>query len=264
MSNPIRFFEHLRDMYLRYLDSPFDIRYGDLSRERRELLDQDGRIYRYPLIEPVPAYKSSGQSFGEAAQSLLKGIWQPAEIAGAAELVSRGLFPSNLSLHQHQRDVFEEVVANGMDTVVTTGTGSGKTECFLLPVVASIARESASWRAPGSQPTRWDWWNHHTMRGKQRRWEPRSPQRDHETRTAAMRALILYPPQCARGRSACPPAGSPGQPGSEKLATGTPGRKPHLFRSLHRTNTQSPGNGTPPTPRGSGMSSAVSIRTRRP
>ena len=193
MSNPIRFFEHLRDMYLRYLDSPFDIRYGDLSRERRELLDQDGRIYRYPLIEPVPAYKSSSQSFGEAAQSLLTGIWQPAEIAGAADLVSQGLFPSNLSLHQHQRDVFEEVVVNGMDTVVTTGTGSGKTECFLLPVVASIARESASWRAPGSRPTRWDWWNHHTMRGKQRRWESRGPQRDHETRTAAMRALILYP-----------------------------------------------------------------------
>ena len=39
MSNPIRFFEHLRDMYLRYLDSPFDLRYEDLSRERRELLD---------------------------------------------------------------------------------------------------------------------------------------------------------------------------------------------------------------------------------
>ena len=193
MSNPIRFFEHLRDMYLRYLDSPFDIRYEDLSRERRELLDQDGRIYRYPLIEPVPVYRSSGQSFGQAAHILLNGIWQPAEIAGAAELVSQGLFPPNLSLHQHQRDVFEEVVVNGMDTVVTTGTGSGKTECFLLPIVASIVRESASWRAPGPQPTRWDWWNHYTMRSTRRLWEPRSPQRGHETRTAAMRALILYP-----------------------------------------------------------------------
>ena len=193
MSNPIRFFENLRDMYLRYLDSPFDLRYEDLSRERRELLDQDGRIYRYPLIEPVPAYKSSGQSFGQAARGLLTGLWQPAEIAGAADLISQGLFPPDLSLHQHQRDVFEEVVVNGMDAVVTTGTGSGKTECFLLPIVASIARESASWRAPGSRPTRWDWWNHYTMRGTQRRWEPRSPQRDHENRTAAMRALILYP-----------------------------------------------------------------------
>ena len=193
MSNPIRFFEDLRQMYLRYLDSPFDIRYEDLSRERRELLDQDGRIYRYPLIEPVPAYKSSGQSFGQAAQKLLKGSWQPTEIAGATDFISQGLFPPNLTLHQHQRDVFEKVVVDGMDTVVTTGTGSGKTECFLLPIVASIVRESASWPVPGQQPSQWDWWNHYTMQGARRRWNPRVPQRNHERRRAAIRALILYP-----------------------------------------------------------------------
>ena len=78
MSNPIRFFENLRDMYLRYLDSPFDIRYGDLTAERRQLLDRDGRVYRYPLIEPVPAYRSSGRSFTQAAQFLLEAHWQQA------------------------------------------------------------------------------------------------------------------------------------------------------------------------------------------
>ena len=72
MSNPIRLFENLRDMYLRYLDSPFDLRYADLTAERRQLLDQDGRIYRRPLIEPVPAYRSSGQTFSQAIQSLLE------------------------------------------------------------------------------------------------------------------------------------------------------------------------------------------------
>jgi Lhr-like helicase len=30
--------------------------------------------------------------------------------------------------------------------VVTTGTGSGKTECFLLPIFESLVRESASWK----------------------------------------------------------------------------------------------------------------------
>ena len=193
MSNPIRFFENLRDMYLRYLDSPFDIRYGDLAAERRHLLDQDGRIYRYPLIEPVPAYRSSNQSFTQAAQDLLGGGWQQAEITEVSDFISQGLFPPNLTLHQHQRDVFEEVIVNGMDSVVTTGTGSGKTECFLLPVVASILRESAAWPAPAQQLLRWDWWNHFTMRGTQRRWAPRVSQRGHESRTAAVRALILYP-----------------------------------------------------------------------
>ena len=193
MTNPIRFFEHLRDMYLRYLDSPFDIRYRDLTAERRQLLDQDGRIYRYPLIEPIPAYRSSTQSFGQAARALLGGKWQQSEIKDVADFVSQGLFPPNLMLHQHQRDVFEEVVVNGMDTVVTTGTGSGKTECFLLPVVASIVRESAAWPAAGQPPLQWDWWNHFSMQRSRRRWASRVSQRSHESRTAAVRALILYP-----------------------------------------------------------------------
>ncbi len=191
--NPIRLFENLRDMYLRYLDSPFDLRYEDLTDERRTLLDQDGRIYRLPLVEPVPAYRSSGESFNQAAQALLGDVWQAAEVADASEFVDHGLFPSTLTLHQHQRDVFEEVVVNGQDAVVTTGTGSGKTECFLLPVVASIVRESAAWSAPGQPPPQWDWWNHFTMQGTRRRWAERVSQRAHETRPAAIRALLLYP-----------------------------------------------------------------------
>ena len=185
MSNPIRFFEHLRDMYLRYLDSPFDLRYADLATERRQLLDRDGRIYRFPLIEPVPAYRSSNQSFGQAMQALLRGIWPQTEVGETIDFVSEGLFPPDLTLHQHQRDVFQEVVVNGLDTIVTTGTGSGKTECFLLPVVSSIVRESAGWPEPGQRPHRWDWWNHARA--------PRVSQRGHESRTTAVRALILYP-----------------------------------------------------------------------
>src|SRR5207245_652319 len=55
LSNPIALFRDLRDTYFRYLDSPYDIRYPDLIAERRRLLDADGRLYRHPLIEPVPA-----------------------------------------------------------------------------------------------------------------------------------------------------------------------------------------------------------------
>ncbi len=191
--NPIRLFENLRDMYLRYLDSPFDLRYQDLTYERRQLLDQDGRIYRYPLIEPIPAYRTSGESFSQAAQAMLSGSWQHGEITDVANFISQGLFPSNWMLYQHQRDVFEEVVVNRRDAIVTTGTGSGKTECFLLPVLAAIIQESVTWPVPGPRLTQWDWWKHYTMHGTQRRWANRVEQRAHETRPAAVRALILYP-----------------------------------------------------------------------
>ena len=55
MSNPIALFEDLRDMYLRYLDSPFDLRYPDLVAERRALLNVDGRLFRQPLLDSFSA-----------------------------------------------------------------------------------------------------------------------------------------------------------------------------------------------------------------
>ena len=191
--NPISLFENLRDMYLRYLDSPFDLRYEDLSAERRTLLDHDGRIYRLPLIEPIPAYRSTGQSFSQTASALLGGVWQTSEISDVSTFIDQGLFPPTRALYQHQRDAFEEVVVNGRDVVVTTGTGSGKTECFLLPVVASIIRESSAWSAPRQRSAQWNWWDRFTLQGKRRIWDQRLGQREHETRPAAVRALLLYP-----------------------------------------------------------------------
>ena len=193
MSNPIRLFENLRDMYLRYLESPFALRYRDLAAERRRLLDQDGRIYRLPMIEPLPPYQSSGQHLDSALDDLLSEQWHRHEIEEAADFMTQGLFPANWELYRHQRDAVKAVLADGADTVITTGTGSGKTECFMLPVIASILRESATWPAPDDKPDRWDWWNHRSQSGAGHRWEPRIPQRQHESRPAAVRALILYP-----------------------------------------------------------------------
>ena len=55
MNNPIALFQNLREMYLRYINSPFNLRYDDLSRERKEMLDRDGFLWREPLIERGPA-----------------------------------------------------------------------------------------------------------------------------------------------------------------------------------------------------------------
>ena len=78
---------------------------------------------------------------------------------------------------------------------MTTGTGSGKTECFLVPVLAELMRESAQWTVPGLRPPTWDWWDdrHRTMQGQNPRYAQRVSQRGHETRPAAIRALLLYP-----------------------------------------------------------------------
>lgn len=191
MNNPIALFDAIKEMYLRYLDSPFDLRYPELVAERRALLERDGRIFRDPLIEPVPQYQSCGQTLPQMAQSVLSGTYQASDIADFSSFTTLDLFPLSprhdaRDPYAHQRDVFAESVVNRRDVVVTTGTGSGKTECFLLPIIAELIRESRGWPAAPLPPAA-NWWA-----------QPRAhrrAQRAHEDprRRPAIRALILYP-----------------------------------------------------------------------
>lgn len=81
--------------------------------------------------------------------------------------------------------------------VITSGTGSGKTESFLLPLFAQLAKEMKHWSKPNAAHAHQnDWWKNIEWKDecKKNKTSCRVPQRkDHETRQAAVRALILYP-----------------------------------------------------------------------
>jgi hypothetical protein len=97
-----------------------------------------------------------------------------------------------MHVYEHQRDAFVAATAHGRDVVLATGTGSGKTEAFLFPILVALLRESQTWASTGPRRSDWDWWHHETTRGRRRRLAPRIAQRSHETRPSAIRALILY------------------------------------------------------------------------
>lgn len=195
MNNPNALFRNLRDLYRRYLDSPLAIRYDALRDERRLLLDQDRRLWREPLIEPMPAYPTCGTDFSAVAHELLDATWGNQSAAEIGEFLGSSLFPDHRQPYLHQREVFRRTLVDRQDVVVTTGTGSGKTECFLVPVLAELLRESRGWTPPNARLPTWDWWDdrHRTMQGQNPRYAQRVSQRGHETRPAAVRALLLYP-----------------------------------------------------------------------
>ncbi|MHB0970848.1 MAG: DEAD/DEAH box helicase [Thermoanaerobaculia bacterium] len=221
MEDPIGGFERIRELYLNYLDTAFRIRNEPVAEERRQLLRQPGQFCADPFIEPLPRYESAG--FGiddlindEDNDHRLPGF-SKAERANFANIVLRGLFDSDVDaggerraknqLFTHQAQALRRGVSAGSPVIVTSGTGSGKTESFLLPIFASIIREgTAEWKKPEPEYLRHFWWqsadgspydmygdlpNRPTSRRPQS--TPFISHRAGERRPAAVRALILYP-----------------------------------------------------------------------
>jgi hypothetical protein len=101
------------------------------------------KFWPEPMIQLNPRFKSGG-TVGQLVQSgdLTSGMER---IFRSAEVASSSGDPS-LKLHQHQLDAI--TLANqGKSFVVTTGTGSGKSLCFFIPIIDQILRAKAKGEA---------------------------------------------------------------------------------------------------------------------
>jgi Distinct helicase family with a unique C-terminal domain including a metal-binding cysteine cluster len=141
MNNPVKIWKELKSIYLKYIDSGFPLIEDQLVTERRQILDAPAAICQPPIIEFVPKYRETC-----TLMDLCKKIGISQDFASFAQA---GLFQdlqgNPRSLYQHQEDAIFYAVRERKHIVVTTGTGSGKTECFLLPIVNDLVVESRQW-----------------------------------------------------------------------------------------------------------------------
>ena len=196
MNDPIGAFEKIRDNFILYLKTAFGTQFPGLEREREAMLRQPGILNQQPWIEPLPRYQTDRPLVELGPKDLP--TMSPDALARFKDLSRCGLV-GNYPLYTHQISMLQRAVA-GQNAVVTAGTGSGKTESFLLPLFASLASESLTWDAPNARLQHVDdWWSSEEWQASCKSNAGRIvrsfrvPQRGHETRTAAVRALILYP-----------------------------------------------------------------------
>ncbi|MFC1985742.1 DEAD/DEAH box helicase [Chloroflexota bacterium] len=182
--HPLTVYQAIKDGYLRYYDTAFRINNNALREERRTILEQSGAIFTDLLIEPVPTYDST---------TSIKDVYTQLGInEDIANKVAGAIFPGNdggFLIRDHQAESLRVSLSNSGDTerniVVTAGTGSGKTECFLMPILTRLFIESAKWE--GQTEGLYRWWDR-SEDGKL--WQSC---RVNERRPAAVRSLILYP-----------------------------------------------------------------------
>jgi ATP-dependent helicase YprA (DUF1998 family) len=140
-----------------YIEAAYHISDPQMVNQRENLLREVGVICQRPFLESTPRYVA-GPKYSEIGgldadvTSLLTSL---SESDGGRPIIFN---PPYL----HQAEAIEGILVHNKSLMITTGTGSGKTESFLLPILGKLAREAAH------QPSSFS--KHH-----------------------AVRALILYP-----------------------------------------------------------------------
>jgi DEAD/DEAH box helicase domain-containing protein len=180
--------EALRDAYLRYVDTTYALRDAELVKERRALLDRPGGLAVEPILEPIAQYDVTDDYATVIAEIGLDAT----AAARVGEALFRRFTPANqpIKIRQHQAEAirhhFLPAQSPGRNVVVTSGTGSGKTESFLLPQLLRLVEEA--------RRDHWDlnesvnpWWENSPTPTT---WKP---VRALEQRAPAVRSIILYP-----------------------------------------------------------------------
>jgi ATP-dependent helicase YprA (DUF1998 family) len=132
--DPLATAHAIETTYKRYITTLLSPNDAALHDEFVRVVDETRSLTKGPLLETTPPY-SPGRSL---TQLIDEGVLSPS----FHRLGSESL-PLDRHLYAHQEKAIRKVV-DGRNVVVTTGTGSGKTESFLLPIFDHLMAEQAA------------------------------------------------------------------------------------------------------------------------
>lgn len=133
--DPIQLQEDVGDRMRRYLltSLPIHRRFPRLRETASAELEKSASLIRGPYLEALPDFPKQ-KTLLELVES---GILDPGFKNLNDEVLRR-------SLHEHQAEAISRVVSQKQNVVVATGTGSGKTECFLFPLIDSLLKANVA------------------------------------------------------------------------------------------------------------------------
>lgn len=131
---------HLHNSLSDYIEATYHISAPSLIAQRRGLLGRPGVIHQVPYLESTPRYRT-GVRFAEMEALPAPALEVYSRLSAPKEALPRLIYDPP---YLHQSEAIRESLINGNNLVVMTGTGSGKTEAFLLPILGKLAREAST------------------------------------------------------------------------------------------------------------------------
>jgi ATP-dependent helicase YprA (DUF1998 family) len=127
----------LHETLLGYIEATYHIADPKVVLQRRRLLETAGGIFQSPFLESTPRYET-GENYAQmtdipaAAREAYQRLCDPS--AGKPLLFDPP--------YSHQAASIRTILRDQRNLMIMTGTGSGKTESFLLPILGKLAVEA--------------------------------------------------------------------------------------------------------------------------
>lgn len=139
--NPIELSDNLKQSLQSYLTTIFNVNRDGaeaaLATEIKQNFDKEGALAKGPYLEITPPYKT-GCSLHELVDN---GVLSEKFLGMAPERLP---LPIDMPLYSHQEQAIRKLVSDGRNIVVSSGTGSGKTECFLIPILNHLLEDKTA------------------------------------------------------------------------------------------------------------------------
>ena len=129
MLRPSESSRHITEFYRRYLLTTFHMGDPVYDEQLRAALSEDKAIADGPYLSVTDPYRK-GCTLEALAQ----------EVVVPGSMPALHLLPPGCALFWHQEQAIRRA-AQGRNLIVTTGTGSGKTECFMIPLISELLAE---------------------------------------------------------------------------------------------------------------------------
>lgn len=136
MFNPVKASENIKDSFVSYIETTFH--FADDKIQRQFCDELNHMVATGPWLQINDIFKSGKTIRKLIQEGTLSHYWEDLE-SGKPKAYKRCI-PLDRPLYLHQEKAIERIVF-GHNAVISTGTGSGKTNCFLIPVINELLRE---------------------------------------------------------------------------------------------------------------------------
>jgi len=140
--SPASIFSEIDARYRRYLSTTFSFRDPTLRTAFAKALETAGSLSQGPFVEGMPVFRT-----GATLESLCRELLGRSPDQSFLDALDE--HEGKRPLYTHQEQAIREAFRGG-NVVIATGTGSGKTEAFLFPILLSLYREFLNGRRPKS------------------------------------------------------------------------------------------------------------------